>query len=309
VGATRRSGWLTWGGVTALVVVLLLTGHLLGRMSDSSPTADAPATPSPPAADEAARGDVARPSASPIRLVANGPAARAVPITGPNRPPLPRERVGPFGSRITTGVPDVALTFDDGPDPDWTPRVLEMLRKYTIKATFCMIGVNVEEFPGLVRDIAAEGHTLCNHSWQHDIALGTRSADHILADLSRTNAAIRRAVPGAKISYYRQPGGAWTPTIVAMAARLGMSSLHWQVDPLDWTKPGSYAISSRVISATRPGSIVLMHDGGGNRSGTTTALQAILPNLVARFHLEALPPGVDAPRLYGIDGPLHAGQQ
>jgi peptidoglycan/xylan/chitin deacetylase (PgdA/CDA1 family) len=292
-------------GVTALVVLLLGSGHLLGRMS-SRPSAEPH-----PSQSVYANGDVApNPSSSPMRLVAApAPAARTVPITGPNRPPLPRERYGPFGSRITTGLPDVALTFDDGPDPDWTPRVLASLRQFHIKATFCLIGVNVQEFPYLVRDIVAEGHTLCNHSWIHDIGLGTRSPAWIRADLARTNAAIHRAAPGAKISYYRQPGGAWTPTIVSIAAQLGMSSLHWQVDPLDWTKPGAYAISSRVITATRPGSIVLMHDGGGNRSGTTVALRSILPNLAARFHLEALPPGVDPPKLYGIDLPLHPGQE
>jgi peptidoglycan/xylan/chitin deacetylase (PgdA/CDA1 family) len=306
VGASSRfGGWLLWGGIAALVAVLLLSGHFLGRMSSSKPSASA----SPPAGNFAGGDDAhPRPSSSPIRLVANAPAARTVPITGPNRPPLPRERTGPFGSRVTTGVPDVALTFDDGPDPDWTPRVLEMLRKYQIKATFCMIGVNVEEFPGLVRDIAAEGHTLCNHSWSHDIGLGLRSPEWITADLGRTNAAIRRAVPGAKISYYRQPGGAWTPSVVAAAARFGMTALHWQVDPQDWRKPGAHSISSTVITFTRPGSIVLMHDGGGNRAGTTTALRSILPNLVARFQLEALPPGVDPPRLFGIDIPPHPGQ-
>jgi peptidoglycan/xylan/chitin deacetylase (PgdA/CDA1 family) len=304
VGASRKVGWFTWGGVTAVVALLLLSGHLLGRMS-------ARTTPAPSrSAAVHPGGDAIRPepSASPIRLAANRSAERTVPITGPNRPPLPRERTGPFGSRITTGLPDVALTFDDGPDPDWTPRVLEMLRQYNIRATFCVIGVNVQEFRGLVRDIVAGGHTLCNHSWAHDIGLGRRPLAWIMADLRRTNAAIRQAAPDAKISYYRQPGGTWTPTVVAAAARLGMSALHWQVDPQDWRKPGSYAISSVVIAATRPGSIVLMHDGGGNRSGTLAALHAILPNFVARFQMEALPPGVDPPRLYGIDLPLHSGQ-
>lgn len=292
MGDSRRSSGLLWWGRLAVVVALLFgSGHLLGRLSTSSDARPGAAQPARPG-----------PSSSPIRLVA------AAPITGPNRPPLPRERTGPFGSRVTTGVPDVALTFDDGPNPDWTPRVLAMLRQYQIKATFCMIGVNVRAFPYLVRDIAAEGHTLCNHSWSHDIGLGRRSPDWILADLSRTNAAIRRAVPGAKISYYRQPGGAWTPRVVAAAVQLGMTALHWQVDPQDWRKPGSSAISSTVITLTRPGSIVLMHDGGGNRSGTTTALQSILPNLVARFQLEALPPGVDPPQLFGIHLPPHPGQ-
>jgi peptidoglycan-N-acetylglucosamine deacetylase len=177
-----------------------------------------------------------------------------------------------------------------------------------VKATFCLIGVNVVKFPQLVRDIVAEGHTLCNHSWVHDMGLGRRSPEWIMADLSRTNTAIRRAVPDAKISYYRQPGGIWTRAVVAAAAKLGMTALHWQVDPQDWRKPGAYAISSKVIAATQPGSIVLMHDGGGNRSGTALALRSILPNLVARFHLEALPSGVDQPQPVDMDIPPHFGQ-
>ncbi|NUT33824.1 MAG: polysaccharide deacetylase family protein [Hamadaea sp.] len=244
---------------------------------------------------------------APVRVAPIAP--RRVPITGPNRPPLPREvKGGPFGTRVTTGFPDVALTFDDGPDPDWTPRILAQLRAYRIKATFCMIGLNAAQFPQLVRDIAADGHTLCNHSWSHDMGLGLRTAEWILQDMRRTNDAIRRAVPNAKISYYRQPGGAWTPGVVAAATRLGMSSLHWDVDPQDWRKPSASSISFTIISATRPGSIVLLHDGGGNRLGTATAMRSILPNLVGRFHLAALPPGVDPPRLFGRDLPLHAGQ-
>lgn len=306
MGASRRIQWLTWGGVTALVVLLLVSGSLLGGISSAPKPSAATASPSgrSDGHDPAHPG----PSPSPVRLAGNRPDARTVPITGPNRPPLPTEPMGPFGSRVTTGLPDVALTFDDGPDPAWTPQVLELLRQYQIKATFCMIGINVEQFPDLVRQVVAEGHTLCNHSWSHDLRLGKRSPAWILADLSRTNDALHRAAPGAKISYYRQPGGIWTPGIVAAAASLGMSALHWQVDPQDWRKPAAGVISSTIIRNTRSGSIVLMHDGGGNRSHTIAALRSILPNLVGRFQLEALPPGVDPPRLYGIDLPLHPGQ-
>jgi peptidoglycan-N-acetylglucosamine deacetylase len=298
--ASRRFGWLTWVSVTAVIGLLLGSGHVIGRMSSVVGT-----SPSPYSENDAAR---PRPDSSPIHPLATPPPVRQAPITGPGRPPLPKEKNGPFGSRVTTGLPDVALTFDDGPNPEWTPRVLAVLRAYQIKATFCLIGVNVVKFPQLVRDIVAEGHTLCNHSWAHDMGLGRRSPEWIMADLSRTSAAIREAVPDAKIAYYRQPGGFWTRAVVAAAAKLGMTALHWQVDPQDWRKPGAYVISSKVIKATRPGSIVLMHDGGGNRSGTALALRSILPNLLARFHLEALPSGVDPPRPVDMDLPPHFGQ-
>ncbi|HCT81622.1 MAG TPA: polysaccharide deacetylase family protein [Micromonosporaceae bacterium] len=234
---------------------------------------------------------------------------RINPITGPDQPPLPEDEFGPYGSRRTTGTYEVALTFDDGPDPQWTPMVLEVLRQYRIKATFCVLGVNAVSFPHLVRAIDADGHTLCNHSWGHDIGLGRRGFAAIVGDMSRANEAIRAAAPGARVSYFRHPGGAWTQNAVNAARQLGMSSLHWDVDPRDWLKPGPRAISSTVVTSTGPGAIVLLHDGGGDRRGTAEALRSILPNLAARFPLVALPPGTDAPRLHGIDLPIHLGQQ
>jgi peptidoglycan/xylan/chitin deacetylase (PgdA/CDA1 family) len=201
------------------------------------------------------------------------------------------------------------LTFDDGPDPRYTPEVLALLRQYRIKATFCLIGVNVIEFPQLVRAIDAEGHTLCNHSWVHDTGLGNRSYSTIASDMARTNEAIRAAAPGSRVSYFRHPGGAWTQAAVNSARQLGMTSLHWDVDPRDWLKPGPRAISNTVTGSTQAGSIVLLHDGGGDRLGTVEALRSILPNLVSRLRLVALPPGIDPPRLHGIHLPIHAGQQ
>ncbi|MEV0270952.1 polysaccharide deacetylase family protein [Hamadaea sp. NPDC050747] len=309
MSARGKLGGIKWVGLAGVVVALLGSGHILGRMTAAEPrTAPhaAPTSSAAPAEELAKEGTQAGVAQGPA--LAAVPAPRRVPITGPNRPPLPREARGPFGSRVTTGYPDIALTFDDGPDPQWTPQVLDLLRAYHIKATFCVIGVMAAEFPQLVRQIVAEGHTLCNHSWQHDVGLGLRGEAAITADLRRTNDAIHRAVPGARVSYFRQPGGAWTPAVVAAATSLGMSPLHWQVDPRDWAKPPSRSIAMTVISHTMPGSIVLMHDGGGNRQNTVTALRSVLPNLVTRFHLEALPPGVDPPKLYGVSRPLHAGQ-
>jgi peptidoglycan-N-acetylglucosamine deacetylase len=291
-------------GLAGIVAVLLGSGHILGRMTSKPHAAPSPSAAGAP--PEVIRAEAAPPQRG--SQLAAVPAPRRVPITGPNRPPLPRDARGPFGSRVTTGYSDVALTFDDGPDPNWTPKVLELLRAYHVKATFCVIGQMAAQFPDLVRQIVAEGHTLCNHSWQHDMGLGMRGGPWIMSDLLRTNDAIHRAVPGVKISYFRQPGGFWTPAVVSAAIRLGMSPLHWQVDPRDWARPPSVSISMTVITNTAPGSIVLMHDGGGNRQNTVTALRSVLPNLVTRFHLSAFPPGIDPPRLYGIDLPLHAGQ-
>ncbi|TYC06844.1 polysaccharide deacetylase family protein [Micromonospora sp. WP24] len=194
-----------------------------------------------------------------------------------------------FGAHSTTGDKRVALTFDDGPDPQYTPQVLNALREFGIRATFCVVGEMAQSHPDLIRAIVADGHTLCNHSWNHDVALGKRSPDAIRADLLRTNEAIRAAAPDAPIVWYRQPGGAWTYPVVSVANALGMTPLHWTVDPADWEAPGAARIAATVTAQIEPGSVVLMHDAGGNRQGTVEALWQLLPELTARFELEALP--------------------
>jgi peptidoglycan/xylan/chitin deacetylase (PgdA/CDA1 family) len=229
--------------------------------------------------------------------------SRRQPVVGPGRPPLPRDSGGPFGSRITTGTSDIALTFDDGPHEVFTPRILAALRRHRLQATFCVVGVNVVRLPALVRQIAADGHTLCNHSWSHDVALGSRSPAVIRADLARTTAAIRDAVPGSLVSYYRQPGGAWTAAVVDVAQELGMTALHWAVDPKDWRRPSARRITATVCRGTQAGSIVLLHDGGGDRRATVTALDSVLPDLTGRFNATALPPGIPIPYRYGLQPP------
>lgn len=213
------------------------------------------------------------------------PAAK--PESNPTRPPA-RGTVGPLRTKRLTGVKAVALTFDDGPHPQWTPKVLDQLRKAQVKATFCLVGREVRRHPALVARIVREGHSLCNHSWQHDLDLGKRPAPQIQADLSRTNREIQRAVPGARITYYRQPGGKWTPAVVRAAEALGMIPLHWDVDPADWRKPKPAAISKRVAAQARPGSIVLMHDGGGDRSATVAACSAVFGALRRKYGIVRL---------------------
>ncbi|MGW5670810.1 polysaccharide deacetylase family protein [Micromonospora sp. NPDC003776] len=203
----------------------------------------------------------------------------------------PADDEGPYGSRMSTGSSQVALTFDDGPDPQYTPQVLALLKEYGVKATFCVVGENAENHPDLIQAIVADGHTICNHSWSHDLNLGKRSPDAIRADLLRTSDAIHAAAPNARIAYFRQPGGNWTRPVVSICEELGMTPLHWAVDPADWTAPGAPKIINSVLTQVGPGSIVLMHDAGGNRSGTVQALQRLLPELQDRYQLEALPVG------------------
>ncbi|MDG4827816.1 polysaccharide deacetylase family protein [Solwaraspora sp. WMMD1047] len=207
----------------------------------------------------------------------------ADPTPAPATKPAPRGKVGPHGTQRLTGKKQVAVTFDDGPDPQWTPKVLDSLRAAKVKATFCLVGSKVRSHPALVVRIVREGHSLCNHSWQHDLKLGEKPEPEIASDLARTNRQIQQAVPGAEIDWYRQPGGKWTPAVIKVAREQGMAALHWDVDPADWEKPGAAVIAKRVANQARPGSIVLLHDGGGDRSGTVGACPGMLRSLRAKY--------------------------
>ncbi|MFE9186031.1 polysaccharide deacetylase family protein [Micromonospora haikouensis] len=279
---------------TLVVVSLLGSAYALGRSMVPGPTrqatgitasADDPSFADQPAQTGPGRGGAPPSSAgdpaAPTEAGQDGGTAQS-PESGGD---------GLFGARVTTGTAQVALTFDDGPDPQYTPQVLALLREYGVTATFCVVGENAQSHPDLIQAIVADGHTLCNHSWHHDELLGKRSTDVIRADLLRTNAAIRAAVPDAEIAYYRQPGGAWTYPVVSVAEELGLVPLHWTVDPSDWKAPGATRIVHDVSAEAQPGSIVLLHDAGGNRQGTVDALRSLLPDLAARFRLEALPTG------------------
>lgn len=201
---------------------------------------------------------------------------------------------GPHGSINATGSTTVALTFDDGPDPVHTPQMLDVLAACGVKATFCLIGNKVQRYADIVRRIVAEGHTLCNHSWQHNTQLGTYGWGPIYDDLSRTNNAIHSVVPDAPIPYFRAPGGAWTSDYVAVAQALGMTSLNWDVDPWDWNfnvngrgEAMTVHIVDHVRAHTRPGSIILSHDN--QKPDTVEAFRRLLPWLTAHFDLIALP--------------------
>lgn len=173
----------------------------------------------------------------------------------------------------------VALTFDDGPDPRNTPRLLDLLRARHVAAVFCLWGEHARAHPRLVRRIVAEGHVLCNHSLNHD-DLGTWTPEQIRADLLATNAAIRAAVPRARIPYFRAPFGSWGQS-PQVAAELGMQPLGWRLAVGDWEPPGTDELVRRLIEGITPGAVVLLHDGGGDRTQTVDAVARIIPELRA----------------------------
>ncbi|MFF5231684.1 polysaccharide deacetylase family protein [Dactylosporangium sp. NPDC000521] len=266
--------------------------HQAARPATGAPSPTASADPSPTAEASPSAG----PSASKSPAGKPSPKASASTVQGPEgtfviRPPGTGH--GAAGSQSRTGTTAVALTFDDGPDPVNTPKILDLLRDNGVKATFCLVGFRARDNPALVRRIADEGHTLCNHSWQHLTNLAKKDPGYIDWDLKRTNEAIRAAAPGVPIRYFRAPGGNFTPGLIAKAKDLGMASIYWDVDPADWnhTKDADDAAHIRRVIAevkqhVRQGSIVLSHDN--KQPDTIIAYQTLLPLLKRYFTLEAL---------------------
>jgi len=173
----------------------------------------------------------------------------------------------------------VFLTFDDGPDPTWTLRVLDVLRAAGIKATFCMIGRYVRAYPDVARRVVADGHTLCNHTDSH-ASLDRLGGGAVETEIQTAGDSIQ-AVTGVRPTLFRFPYGRTSGTANSVVARLGLRVLPWNVDPSDYTRPGTDTIITRVVQAVKPGSIVLFHDGGGDRSQTVAAVTALIASLRA----------------------------
>ena len=191
----------------------------------------------------------------------------------------------------------VALTFDDGPSPEYTPRILATLRRLGIRATFFVIGYLAQEYPAIVRQEAKLGMEVGNHSYNHpEVPPFDELPPRLIQDEISLDANILTQL-GARPRLFRPPGGSFSSTVVHSAAALDERVVLWSVDPTDWT-PGISAkqIVRNVLSAVRPGSIVILHDGGGDRSATLAALPAIVRGIRARgLRLVTLAPGPITP--------------
>jgi len=180
---------------------------------------------------------------------------------------------------LDDGPKVIALTIDDGPSPVYTPQILQLLDKYQVTATFSMIGLQVDAHPGTAREVAAAGHMIANHTWSH-VDLAVLSPVVIADQMNRATDAIH-AVTGRVPTLFRAPYGAWSPVVLRHCVQTGMTPLDWSVDPRDWSRPGVASIIGNIMRNTKTGSIILEHDGGGNRSQTVAALKIVLPRLLA----------------------------
>jgi peptidoglycan/xylan/chitin deacetylase (PgdA/CDA1 family) len=190
---------------------------------------------------------------------------------------------GPAGGKM------VALTFDDGPSV-YTPQVLAILNSYRVHATFFEIGRQVAPLASVSRAVIRDGDVIGDHTWSHP----DLDAQNTAAQIRPTQAEIHR-VTGFRPCLLRPPYGIAPADVVGIARSLGLLTIQWDVDPADWARPGGAVIAGRVLSAVRPGSIVIMHDGGGDRSETVEALRTIVPTLLARGYSL-----VTVPQLLGL---------
>jgi peptidoglycan/xylan/chitin deacetylase (PgdA/CDA1 family) len=173
----------------------------------------------------------------------------------------------------------VRLTFDDGPNPAATPKILDTLSRYGVATTFFVVGRAAAAYPAIVRREKREGHAVGNHSWDHADLTRLTSAQ-VESELRRTDDVIRQDT-GTTPTQWRPPYGARNAAVEAAAKRVGLTTMVlWTVDPRDWADPPATTVRDRVLGAVRPGSVVLLHDGTG--ANTAAALPMILDGLAAR---------------------------
>lgn len=194
-------------------------------------------------------------------------------------------RNSPVFGRVLGRLPAsdaVALTFDDGPNPDATPRVLDVLRREQVPATFFLLGRHVDRWPAIAARVAAEGHVIGNHGYHHR-KLHRRGPGYVRLDIALGADSIERAT-GVSPRLFRAPHGFRNPWVSGIAAELGQRTVGWTLGVHDSDRPGADVIARRVISGLRGGGILLLHDGdgynsAGDRSQTAEALPAIIRGL------------------------------
>ena len=188
----------------------------------------------------------------------------------------------------------VALTFDDGPTPQWTPQVLQILKDEGIIATFCVVGHWADTRGDLVRAERDAGMTMCDHTEHHVLHLDQKPHDQVVQEVIGGADAIKAQL-GVDPPLFRSPGGFLSPDVIAVAHTRGLRVLHWTVDPHDYERPPPQVIFDRVMAQVHPGAVILLHDGGGDRANTVAQLRQLIDTLKAQGYGFATPLGPPPP--------------
>ena len=194
-------------------------------------------------------------------------------VSGARAPRVPAQY-----NSVSLSRPVIALTFDDGPHPELTPKLLDILRQNGVRATFYVIGRNVEAHPEIARRIVAEGHEIANHSWSHP-ALTSLGAARLNQEIADTSEAILRAT-GRRPTNMRPPYGAIDDRVrMSILRDHGLDVILWSCDPLDWKRPGAEVVRRRLVDGATPGGILLAHD---IHPGTIEAVPGVIQDLKAK---------------------------
>ncbi|MFG1242505.1 polysaccharide deacetylase family protein [Xanthobacter sp. DSM 14520] len=281
----------SWGFLAFAAVGVIGLGSAFGQTFQPSPAANKPLATMTPTGTFAASQAAAEPPAPAAGMSA--PAATPAP-TGTS----PQKLVA-YSSAVVDG-PYIAMTFDDGPNPETTPRLLKMLEQRGIKATFFVLGSRATASPAIIKQMIAQGHEVANHSWDHPQLpkIPVAAADKQIGD---TNAAIEQ-ITGKSPIYVRPPYGAMTPALRAhLREKFGSTFIYWSVDPLDWKDRNAQVIHDRIVSHAHPGAIVLAHD---IHPTTVDAMPKVLDDLKAKGYkfvtvseLIAMNKGVPEPKV------------
>ncbi len=166
----------------------------------------------------------------------------------------------------------ITLTFDDGPDPELTPKILAVLKQYEAKATFFVIGKKAEKYPELIRQIAEEGHIVGNHSYSHHVLIGFYSRKRLQADIEKCNQIVLDII-GKRPFYFRPPFGVTNPRYADVLKTLGMQSIGWSLRSLDTQAKSKYELIQKILAEIKKKDIILLHD---NQEVTFEALDDII---------------------------------
>lgn len=187
--------------------------------------------------------------------------------------------------RLARGMRRIALTYDDGPNDPHTLRLLEILAKHSVHATFFLIGRYVEQRPDLAREIVNAGHVVGNHSFTHPL-LTFKSEAEIRLQLSQCQAALQDAI-GEPANLFRPPFGGRRPAVLRIARQLGLEPIMWSVSGYDWDAPPASAIERKVAKQIRGGDVILLHDGGHKQMGADRSQTVIATDhLITRYKSE-----------------------
>src|SRR5579863_893735 len=222
----------------------------------------------------------------PMLVLAISGAATAAAVTAGYQSMAPTGQwYGHTFTGLSQGAKQIALTYDDGPNEPHTQRLLEVLARHNVKATFFMIGRYVQQRPEIAREVVHAGHAIGNHTFTHPL-LTFKSDAEIRRELSGCRAALSDAV-GQHSNLFRPPFGGRRPVVLRIARELGLEPVMWNVTGYDWNAPPAEAIEGKVVKQVRGGDVILLHDGGhkqigADRSNTVTATD----HLIARYKSE-----------------------